>query len=77
LVIGFVDNLQIVIINKYNAIADSHSAIHYSTNLSLLSLLCLGQSSGNGFQRRTLPFLWVSELSSCHSYHDLTTARKE
>jgi hypothetical protein len=34
-----------------------------STRLNLLSLLCLHQSSGNGYQRRTFPFLWDPELS--------------
>jgi hypothetical protein len=31
--------------------------------LSFLSLLCLYQSSGNCFQRRTSPFLWVPDLT--------------
>jgi hypothetical protein len=31
--------------------------MRYSTRLSLRSLLCLHQFSGNGFQRRTFPFL--------------------
>jgi hypothetical protein len=34
----------------------------------------LHQSSGNGFQKRTFPFLWISELSPCltHSNSRLT-----
>jgi hypothetical protein len=40
LVIWFIDHLQIVTTSNYCATADSHSAINYSTHLSLLSLLC-------------------------------------
>jgi hypothetical protein len=43
----------------------------------LLRLLCLYQSSGNGFQWRTFPFLWVPELSpasaTSFSQQQLTT----
>jgi hypothetical protein len=39
-VIGFTKHLQIITTGNYNAIANSHSAIHYSTHLRLLSLLC-------------------------------------
>jgi hypothetical protein len=73
LVIGFLEHLQIVTAGNYGAIANSHSAVHYSTHLSLLTLLCLHQSlSGNGFQWRTFPLLWVPEISPCLSYHLLT-----
>jgi hypothetical protein len=51
----------------------SHSAIHYSINLSLLRLLCLHQSSGNGFQLQTFLFLCVPELSPCFSYQQWLT----
>jgi hypothetical protein len=55
---------------NYSAIANSHSAIHYSKHLSLP---CLHHSlSGNGFQLRTIPFLWVPELSPCLSYQLVT-----
>jgi hypothetical protein len=37
----------------------------------LLSLLCFLRSSGNGFQRKTFPFLWVPDLSQCFSYQFL------
>lgn len=37
--------------------------------LCRLSLLCLHQSSGNGFKRRTFPFLCVSELFWCLSHN--------
>jgi hypothetical protein len=47
--------------------------------LSLLSLLCPHKwLSGNGFQRRTFPILWVPELSPCLGYQFLTaTAHKD
>jgi hypothetical protein len=52
LVIEFIEHLQNVTTSNCIAIGNSHSAIHYSTHLSLLSVLCLHQSlSGNGFQR--------------------------
>jgi hypothetical protein len=58
LVIGFIEQLQIVTTSNCTAISNSHSAIHYSTYLSLLSLLCLHQSlPGNGFQLRTFSLL--------------------
>jgi hypothetical protein len=43
---------------------------HTSQFPSLLSLLhvCLQSFSGNGFQRRTFPFLWVPQLSPCLSF---------
>jgi hypothetical protein len=75
-----IDGVWIVIgfIEHCSANANSHSQIHYSTYFSLLSLLCLHQFSGNGFQRRTFPFLWVPELSPCLSYQFLTaTAHKD
>jgi hypothetical protein len=55
LVIGFIEHLQIVTTSKYIAIANLHSAIHCSTHLSLLSVLCFHQFSGNGFQQWLLP----------------------
>jgi hypothetical protein len=76
LVIGYTEHLytQLVTTSKCNAIANSHCAVHHSTHLNLLSLLCLHQSvSGNGFQRRTFPFLWVTEMSPSLSYRLLTT----
>jgi hypothetical protein len=42
--------------------------IQCDTYLSLLSHLCFHQSSGNGFQRLKLPFLWFIELCSCLSH---------
>jgi hypothetical protein len=51
LVIGFIEHLQSVTINSYSAIANSHSAIHYNTRLSLLRLLYVHQLSGNNFQQ--------------------------
>jgi hypothetical protein len=43
LVIGFIEHLYTQLVSAINcsAIANSHSAIHYSTHVSLLSLLCL------------------------------------
>jgi hypothetical protein len=40
--------------NNDTAISKSPSAIHYSTYLSLLSLLCVRQLSGNSFQQCSL-----------------------
>jgi hypothetical protein len=80
LIIGFIEHLytQLVTTSNFSAIANPHSAIQYSTNVSLLSLLYPHQSSGNGYQRRTLLFLWVLELSPCLSYQFLTaTAHKD
>jgi hypothetical protein len=53
----------------------TQSTIHYGTQVSLLSLLCLHKSSGNGFQRRTFPFLWVAELSPCQKSKLPTVSR--
>jgi hypothetical protein len=70
---------QLVTTSNCNATANSHSATHYSTHLSLFSLLCLHKSlRGNDFQRRTFPLLWVPELFPCPSYQLLTaTAHKD
>jgi hypothetical protein len=55
--------------SNYSVVANWNSAIHYT----LLSLMCLQKSlPGSGFQRRTFPLLWVSELSSYLSYQLLT-----
>jgi hypothetical protein len=70
--IGFIEHLQLVTTSYYSVIANSHSAIHYSTNIIIVSLLCFHQSSGNEFQRRMFPFLWVPELSPYLSYQLLT-----
>jgi hypothetical protein len=43
-----------------------HSSLWNASNL--LSLLCLDQSSYDGFQWQTFPFLWVSELFLCLSH---------
>jgi hypothetical protein len=51
LVIRFTEHLQIVTTHNYSAVANSHSATHYSTHLSLLSLLCVHWLSGNCFQQ--------------------------
>jgi hypothetical protein len=68
---------QLLTTSNCSAIANSHSEIHYSAELSLLSLLCLHQFSRNGFQRRTLPFLWVPERSRASAYQLFTaTAHK-
>jgi hypothetical protein len=40
LVIGFIEHLQTVTTSNYSTTANSHSAIHYSTHFSPLSLLC-------------------------------------
>jgi hypothetical protein len=50
---------QLITTNNCSTIAESHSAVHYSTHLSLFSLLCLHKSSGSGFQQQTFLFLWV------------------
>jgi hypothetical protein len=51
-----------------------YSAIYYSTHL-VFCQLCLHQSSANGFQRQTIPFLWVSELYQCLSYNNSRLTR--
>jgi hypothetical protein len=77
MVLGFAEHLQIVTTSNYSAIANSYTPLSLQHVLSLLSLLCLQQYSGNGFQRRTFPFLWVPELSPCLIYQLLTaTAHK-
>jgi hypothetical protein len=57
-----------ILTNPWLQVIIAVSLIHTLCNslqhvLNLLSLLCLHHSSGNGFQRRTFPFLWVPELS--------------
>jgi hypothetical protein len=51
------------VISNCNCLTNSHILQFTRTHWSLLSLLCLHQSSGNGFQRWTLPFPRVHELS--------------
>jgi hypothetical protein len=45
----------------------SHTHTHTHTHTSVFNH-GLHRSSGNGFQRRTFPFLWVPELSPCYIY---------
>jgi hypothetical protein len=47
--------ISISVIHNLNSLDDKLKYFHN----------CLHQSSGNGFQRRTFHFLWVSELSQC------------
>jgi hypothetical protein len=74
LVIGFIEQLQIVTISNRTAISNSQSAIHYSTKLNLLSLLWLhhflvtaskgGRSSSSGFPNSPRPQLPASNSNS-------------
>jgi hypothetical protein len=79
LVIGFIEHLytQLVTSSNYSAIANSHSAIRYSTILSLLSLLYLHLlSPSNCFQRRSFLSFRVhvltgrrlSQLTQCSNW---------
>jgi hypothetical protein len=80
MVILFIELLQNVTTSNYSDIANSYILYNSLQHaLRLFSLLCLHQSlSGNGFQRRTFPLLWVPELSPCLSYQLLTaTAHKD
>jgi hypothetical protein len=43
LVTGFIEHLKILTTSNHSTIADSHSEIHYSTYLSLLSLAVFWQ----------------------------------
>jgi hypothetical protein len=68
LVTGFIGHLQLVNTGNINSswVCTVYSSLWHA--LSILNLLCLHQSSGNGFQRQTISFLWVSKLTSCLSY---------
>jgi hypothetical protein len=60
--------LIFVVTNQSNS---SQNCTDYSSlqdTFSLLSLLCLHQSSGTGLSRRAFPFLWVPGMSPCLSY---------
>jgi hypothetical protein len=73
--IGFIAQLQILSTSNCSPITNSHSTIHYSIHLSLLSLLSLHPSfPGNDFQWRTFPFLWVPELSPASATSFYTAA---
>jgi hypothetical protein len=66
LVTRFINFLQFITTINSSATAISHTlcnSLHYT--LSLLSQLCILQSSGNGLQWQKFPFLWVPELSLC------------
>jgi hypothetical protein len=64
---------QLVTISNDSTVANSHSAHHCSTHLSLLRLLHFHRSlPGNSFQYWTFPLLWVPVLSLCLSYQLLT-----
>lgn len=70
----FTDRLQLgttfTISSRTLAISHTHTAIHYSSNLSLLNHPCLQKSSSNGFQRQTFSSVSVAELSPSRS-HDI------
>jgi hypothetical protein len=73
------DLLTTLTMPNYIAIADVHT-LHISTahTKSFQSAVSSPVVAGNGFQRRTLPLLWVPELSPCLSYQLLTaTARND
>jgi hypothetical protein len=74
LVIGFIEHLQVITTSSYSAIVNSHSAIHYSTHISFLRLLCVHRLSGNGFQQcpllpcsRSYRLATVPQLSTLNS----------
>jgi hypothetical protein len=74
LVTGFTEHLQLVTTSN-----DYNPRLYTVCNLlrhafSLLRMLRLHESSGNSFQRRTFPFLWVPEIFPCpnHSSSRLT-----
>jgi hypothetical protein len=72
LVIWLIEHLQIVTTTvALSLIHTLRSSPQHA--LSLLGLLCLHYSfSGNGFQRRTFPSLWVPALLPCLRYQLLT-----
>jgi hypothetical protein len=67
--IELTDQLQIVTTSNYSANVNSHTLISALQHKQrLLSLLCFERVLlGNGFQRRTIPLLWVPERSPCLS----------
>jgi hypothetical protein len=70
LVTGFIGHLQLVGTIHYGVIANSHTLHSLQHALSPFGLLSLHLFSGNGFQRRMFPFLWVLELSPCLSHRN-------
>jgi hypothetical protein len=75
LVIRFIAHLymQLVTTSNYSAVANSHTAIHYST-LKFSQPAVSSQFSGNDFRWWTFPFIWVPELCRCLSYQLTATA---
>jgi hypothetical protein len=66
MVTGFTHLQLVTTINRKSLrIYTVYSSLYYALNL--FKLLCLHQSSGNGFQRQTFHFLWVPKLSPCFS----------
>jgi hypothetical protein len=64
---------QLVTTNNYDSLTELHipniSVTTAKTKFSQSSLPLLG----SGFQRRTFPFLWVSEMFPCLSYQLVTS----
>lgn len=80
LVTRFTGHLQLTAINNNNSpqIYAVYDSLWHA--LSVLSLLCPNQSSGNAFQWQTFLFLWIPELSPClssrNSYITTTFSRR-
>jgi hypothetical protein len=72
MVIRVIELLEVVTTSNYSAIANSPTQQFTTPCTKSSQLLCLHQSSGNGFQRRTFPLLWVPEVSPCIRYRLLT-----
>jgi hypothetical protein len=63
LVTGFIEFLWLET-TCHNESSSMHTVLNsLKHTLSFLNLLHIYQSSYNGFQRQTFPFLWVPELS--------------
>jgi hypothetical protein len=69
LIVGFIANLQVTSNSNISWIYAVHVSLHQALNL--LSQLCPHHSSGNGFQRQTVSFLLVPELSRVLSTNQL------
>jgi hypothetical protein len=66
---GYIGLLQIGTTKKAYALSVLRKLQFTGTqHLCLLSLLCFHLSSGDGFHRRTFPFLWAPERSPCLSH---------
>jgi hypothetical protein len=68
IITGIIGHLQVATTsnNRISWVYTFYNSLRHTLNL--LSLLCLHQSSGNGFERQMFPSFWFPKLSPCLSH---------